>query len=343
MRKYDGPQLTHGKVHYPGKAGHLNRATSPSPPVIKRGAVSDPKGNFAELIKPGAKLPPKASTPTANMLPQNVGKGAVAGSLGLDFRGGSPRGKAVAYPPTKKVGIDKKTMMPKPDPRSPVSRKTAQMAREQAQEAKSNSRKDHQQGRRGQCWAGPRQYAPGLRRGRARQPSPDEPQRRASGAAMSKASPARLARRSATLASAPIRSPALALAVPTPRQSRPRRLRSRSLPLNAVCWCRGSQASGPVRPLRASASRLWRSHCFSLCCCSHIHFSAMSRRRIWRSATGSSLIVRCQEPRFFLGGLRASHFRPASGLLKSSWRLPSTLWDLMDLLFSGGALWHARC
>jgi hypothetical protein len=74
-RRYDGPRLTHGKVHYPGKAGHLNQATSPSTPVIKRGAVADPKGNFAGSIKPGAKLPTKAAQPTGPMLPQNVGKG----------------------------------------------------------------------------------------------------------------------------------------------------------------------------------------------------------------------------------------------------------------------------
>jgi hypothetical protein len=56
-RRYEGPRLTHGKVHYPGKAGHLNQATSPSTPIIKRGAVADSNGNFAGLIKPGAKLP----------------------------------------------------------------------------------------------------------------------------------------------------------------------------------------------------------------------------------------------------------------------------------------------
>jgi hypothetical protein len=147
-RRYDGPRLTHGKMHYPGKAGHLNRATSPSPPVIKRGAVADPKGNFAGSIKPGAKLPTKAAQPTASMLSQNVGKGAVVGGLGLDFRPGSKRGATTAYPSTKKVAVDKDTLMVMPDPKSPATRKMAQMAREQAQEAKSNSRKgqDHQQG-----------------------------------------------------------------------------------------------------------------------------------------------------------------------------------------------------
>ena len=74
-RRYDGPRLTHGKVHYPGKAGHLNQTTSPSTPVIKRGAVADPKGNFAGSIKPGAKLPTKAAQPAGPMLRQNVGKG----------------------------------------------------------------------------------------------------------------------------------------------------------------------------------------------------------------------------------------------------------------------------
>jgi hypothetical protein len=74
-RRYDGPRLTHGKVHYPGKAGHLNEATSPSTPVIKRGAVADSNRNFAGLIKPGAKLPTKVAQPTGPMLPQNVGKG----------------------------------------------------------------------------------------------------------------------------------------------------------------------------------------------------------------------------------------------------------------------------
>jgi hypothetical protein len=74
-RRYDGPRLTYGKVHYPGKAGHLNQATSPSTPKLANGALSDPKGNFAGSIKPGAKLPTKAAQPTGPMLPQNVGKG----------------------------------------------------------------------------------------------------------------------------------------------------------------------------------------------------------------------------------------------------------------------------
>jgi len=62
-------------VHYPGKSGHLNQATSPSTPKLDKGAISDPKRNFAGSIKPGAKLPARASTSTANMLAQNVGKG----------------------------------------------------------------------------------------------------------------------------------------------------------------------------------------------------------------------------------------------------------------------------
>jgi hypothetical protein len=74
-RKYEGPRLTGGKVHYPGKSGHLNQATSASMPKLANGAVSDPKGNFARSIKPGAKLAAKAAQPTGPMLPQNVGKG----------------------------------------------------------------------------------------------------------------------------------------------------------------------------------------------------------------------------------------------------------------------------
>jgi hypothetical protein len=145
VRKYDGPKLHHGKVHYPGKSGHLNQATSPSPPTLTKGVVSDPKGNFAGSINPGAKLPAKASTPTANMLPQNVGKGPAPAPTPR-----APQPKHSAMQPEGQNAAAKKTqlgpdLMVKPDPNSPVNRKKAQIAREHAQEAKATQAQALQQ------------------------------------------------------------------------------------------------------------------------------------------------------------------------------------------------------
>jgi hypothetical protein len=131
-RRYDGPRLTGGKVHYPGKTGHLNQATSPSTPKIANGAVSDPKGNFAGSIKPGAKLPAEAAQPTGPMLPQNVGKGPGPAPTP---RAPEPRHSVMKGPEGGQWGSV--TLMVKPDPNSPVNRKKAAILRERAQEARA--------------------------------------------------------------------------------------------------------------------------------------------------------------------------------------------------------------
>jgi len=97
-RKYDGPKLHHGAVHYPaghvrvaGNGGQLRPATSSNPPTLTKGAVADPKDNFAGHMQGGAKLPPKAAAPGRAMLSQNIGKGPAVGHLGMNFSAGSPR------------------------------------------------------------------------------------------------------------------------------------------------------------------------------------------------------------------------------------------------------------
>lgn len=112
-RKYDGPRLTHGKVHYP-------EGRTPQ------------SGNFAGSIKPGAKLPAKASTPTANMLPQNVGKGPGPAPT---FRAPEPRHSVMKALEGGQRGSG--TLMVKPDPNSPVNRKKAQIMRERTREARA--------------------------------------------------------------------------------------------------------------------------------------------------------------------------------------------------------------
>jgi hypothetical protein len=150
-RRYDGPRLTHGKVHYPGKAGHLNQATSPSTPKLANGAISEPKGNFAGSIKPGAKLPTKAAQPAGPMLPQNVGKGLVPAPTP---RAQQPRHSVMKAPsasdggqrPSKEVSINRDTLTVKQPAPKPANTDAAQARDLKAAQA---AHRAHQREKRG--------------------------------------------------------------------------------------------------------------------------------------------------------------------------------------------------
>jgi hypothetical protein len=113
-RRYDGPRLTGGKVHYPGKAGQLNQAKSPGTPKFEEerpAPIASPYLGRGEA--PAPKFSPQEPKHSVMKAPENPQPASEGGQRGSD------------------------TLMVKPDPNSPVNRRKAQIMRERAQEARA--------------------------------------------------------------------------------------------------------------------------------------------------------------------------------------------------------------